>query len=216
MALAYLYMPDVGVPVREVATDNFQRLVSGLKQKPANCLDVGGTNDVYLESRTLRLGRRRKLLQYLANALGEEIGPGKREIITARNPLLGMFDKVTFLDMGFNNEEIGTETDIKANFLDAQSIQPLLGKYDIVTCFDTLEHVSEPQTFCKNLLLATRNGGYVFLSTVFSYPYHPSPMDYFRFTPEGLSACFQDAAATVIETGWESDNAGVYLLARKH
>lgn len=153
-------------------------------------IDVGGTAEVYLSDDGI---------------VGIEA-----------NPLTKLIPHLTLLDRGFNETELGTSSDEKVDFLVPESIEHLRNGFDIVFSFDTLEHVSNPFKFCEHLLRVAKPGGYVYVSTIFSWVYHPSPEDYFRFSPAGLEACFAEAAeGGVLWSGWESDERGVAVLAYK-
>jgi hypothetical protein len=71
--------------------------------------------------------------------------------------------------------------------------------------------VSDPFTFCRNLVRVAKPGGLIYLATVFSWEYHPSPQDYFRFSPEGLRQCFAGAGAEVLEADWDMPGVSVYI-----
>ena len=70
-------------------------------------------------------------------------------------------------------------------------------------------------------------GGLVIVSTVFCYPYHPSPHDYWRFTQDGLALLAEYAYLRVLEVGRRVsfaaegirnhmiDVRSVHLIARK-
>jgi SAM-dependent methyltransferase len=160
---------------------------------PATCdaIDVGGTKTVYLD---------------------DGFQP---------NPLGMLSPRLTLLDRGFNVEAVGTTTDHEVDFLDPGVVSRLEASFDLTYCFDTLEHVSDPFRFCEHLRRVTKGGGHVFAATVFAWPYHPSPEDYFRFSPTGLLECFvgpRNALAAEVEVlwyGWDSDERGVELLARR-
>jgi len=159
---------------------------------------------------------------------GEAIDIGGTEMVILgrggkidRNPLLNVNPGLKFLDQGFNVNRIGARADFVLDFLDPEVVQRFHESFDIAFCFDTLEHVSNPFEFCRHLLEIVKPGGYVYIATVFQWPYHPSPEDYFRFTPAGLCECFSQGIrkssnqATILWCDWESDSHGVALLAYK-
>jgi len=154
-------------------------------------IDVGGTETVYLDT------------------------------ALARNPLLELSPNLTFLDKGFNVEFIGTKANEVLDFLDSSPISHLQGGFGLVYCFDTLEHVSNPFLFCEHLIYITKPGGYTYVATVFEWPYHPSPEDYFRFSPAGLRELFQSPLNrlrdefSVLWCDWGSDRKGVALLGQR-
>lgn len=167
----------------------------GVDPRQGRAIDVGGTEMVWL-----------------ATSRGTGV---------QRNPLLDIAPHVSFLDRGFNINELDTTADEQIDFLDAESISHLCETFDMVFCFDTLEHVSNPFRFCDHLIAITRPGGYIYASTVFAWEYHPSPEDYFRFSPAGLRQLFVDGAvqrrgeATVVWAGWGSDGSGVSVLVHR-
>ena len=138
-----------------------------------------------------------------------------------RNPLLKVNPRVKFLEQGFNLSRIGGRADFILDFLDSEVVRKFNASFDIGFCFDTLEHISDPFKFCEHLIDIVKPGGYVYIATVFQWPYHPSPEDYFRFTPAGLCECFSRGIkkspnqATILWCDWESDSRGVGLLACK-
>ncbi|MEM3433753.1 MAG: FkbM family methyltransferase [Candidatus Methanomethyliaceae archaeon] len=163
----------------------------GIDPSQGEAIDVGGTDVVYLDNGF------------------------------APNPLLEISPNLTFLDKGFNVKRTGGIVDMLIDFLDAEAITHLKGRFDLVYCFDTLEHVSNPFLFCEHLIDITKPGGYIYVSTVFEWPYHPSPDDYFRFSPDGLKELFcnianrHHAEVKVIWCGWETDRNKVSLLAQR-
>ena len=184
--------------MRVLAFEDCLRTLRHFRVDPAegSAIDVGGTKTVVLASPT-----------------------GRSTL--SRNPLLTACRDISFLDEGFNADRFGATMDLQVDFLDPQEVARLENKYDLVLSFDTLEHVSNPFLFCKHLLSIAKAGRYVYVSTVFNYVYHPSPKDFFRFSPEGLRQCFLDPAyastdpVTVLWAGWESDRNGVAALACK-
>lgn len=183
--------------MRMSAFDDCIRVFGYYEIEPSSgaAIDVGGTDIVCLKT--------------------------SRGLRAAANPLLRINSTLVFLDAGFNVETLSASADEVVDFLDWESIRHLQGKFDLTFCFDTLEHVSNPFRFCDHLIRITKPSGFVYVSTVFQYVYHPSPRDYFRFSPDGLRQCFVDASnhshecATVAWCGWESDGDGVALLAYK-
>ena len=137
------------------------------------------------------------------------------------NPLLKIVPRLIFLDKGFNVKYFKTNADIIGDFLDPAVAGILQNRFKLVFCFDTLEHVSNPFVFSANLLRIAKPGGYIYVSTLFYWGYHPSPEDFFRFSPEGLQECFRigthDSAINykMIWGGWESDRRRVGILIQK-
>lgn len=67
---------------------------------------------------------------------------------------------------------------------------------DVAILDEVFEHVRNPFLAAANLQRAMRPGGVVLCSTAFLYPRHyvdpDDKQDYFRFTPEGLRAVFEE------------------------
>ena len=127
------------------------------------------------------------------------VQPPTTQVIVSDNPLLTMIPNIQFFDRGFNADAIATASDVEGDFLLERDVLPLENQFDLVLSFDTLEHVSDPFTFCRNLVRVARPGGHIFLATVFAWEYHPSPEDYFRFSPTGLIESFANSGADVLE-----------------
>jgi SAM-dependent methyltransferase len=65
------------------------------------------------------------------------------------------------------------------------------GEYDVVLCAQVLEHCDEPPQAVRELHRVTAPGGRVLASTHGVMVYHPSPVDYWRWTHTGLERLFQ-------------------------
>lgn len=57
---------------------------------------------------------------------------------------------------------------------------------DVVLSSQVLEHVEDPSTYLKEAFRVLKPGGLVFLSTHGTWPYHPDPLDLWRWTGDGL------------------------------
>jgi SAM-dependent methyltransferase len=64
--------------------------------------------------------------------------------------------------------------------------------FDVVLCLQVLEHVEDPAAAVRELHRIVTPGGRVFLSTHGIYPYHPNPVDLWRWTHAGLELLFRD------------------------
>jgi SAM-dependent methyltransferase len=139
----------------------------------------------------------------------------------APNPLLELSPGLELLDRGFNVDVVGTSADHVVDFLDPAVASRLEGRFDLVYCFDTLEHVSDPFRFAEHLVRILKPGGHLYLATVFQWAYHPSPEDYFRFSPIGLLEVFTGPVNVMrgqfdpLWLGWGTDPRGVVILGRR-
>jgi SAM-dependent methyltransferase len=66
--------------------------------------------------------------------------------------------------------------------------------FDVVLCTQVLEHADDPAAAVRELRRVTRPGGRVLASTHGVQVYHPSPVDYWRWTHEGLRRVFEQNA----------------------
>ena len=74
--------------------------------------------------------------------------------------------------------------------------------FGTILCLSVLEHVRNPfEVFAvlESILCAE---GLAIVSTVFAFPYHPSPVDFWRFTPDCLEYLGVTAGLKVLEKGW--------------
>jgi len=67
--------------------------------------------------------------------------------------------------------------------------------FDLVLCTQVLEHCDDPAQAVRELRRVTAPGGRVLASTHGVQVYHPSPVDYWRWTGEGLRKLFTDNAS---------------------
>lgn len=179
--------------MRKTAIKHFLALLKkyGVAVDQAKTIDVGGAQEVYFEG------------QFIANPLGK------------------LCPNIRYLEEGFSSERIKTSADMIADFLDPQTIVPLRAGYDLVLSFDTLEHVRDPFLFCEHLIAVAKPGAYLFVATVFDWPYHPAPEDYFRFSPAGLRELFENprnaltGSFSVLYADWDEDKKGVFLVGRR-
>jgi SAM-dependent methyltransferase len=66
------------------------------------------------------------------------------------------------------------------------------GSFDVVLCNQVLEHADDPARAVRELFRALAQGGRLLLSTHGTQVYHPSPVDYWRWTHAGLEKVLRD------------------------
>jgi SAM-dependent methyltransferase len=66
--------------------------------------------------------------------------------------------------------------------------------FDVVLCTQVLEHADDPAQAVRELRRVTAPGGRVLASTHGVQVYHPSPVDYWRWTHTGLRRLFEENA----------------------
>lgn len=74
--------------------------------------------------------------------------------------------------------------------------------FGTVVCLSVLEHVGNPFEVFQALYQIVKPNSLIVLSTVFSYPYHPSPNDYWRYTPACLRHLSESTGFRVLECDW--------------
>ena len=60
-------------------------------------------------------------------------------------------------------------------------------EYDLILCLDMLEHAKEPFEVIESAKQCLKGNGVLLVTSVFNFPIHEYPNDYWRFTPE----CFK-------------------------
>ena len=77
--------------------------------------------------------------------------------------------------------------------------------FDIVYCWNVLEHVANPFSAAENLVRILKKGGIIVINTPFSWIYHEIPIDYWRFTHSGLRYLLtKDDFTEIIDFGYHS------------
>jgi SAM-dependent methyltransferase len=87
--------------------------------------------------------------------------------------------------------------------------------FDLVICTQVLEHCDDPAQAVRELRRVTAPGGRVLASTHGVQVYHPSPVDYWRWTHEGLRRLFEQNASWTslrVEAGAGTASALAMLL----
>lgn len=69
-------------------------------------------------------------------------------------------------------------------------------------CLNVMEHVKNPFRAFAALYQIMQADCLLIVETVFAYPYHPSPGDYWRFTPDALRILAEGSGFTILECDW--------------
>lgn len=64
--------------------------------------------------------------------------------------------------------------------------------FDFIFSLDVFEHIDKPWLAGGEIQRLLRPGGVTMHSTLFSWRYHPCPIDYWRYSPDGLRSLFPD------------------------
>lgn len=76
--------------------------------------------------------------------------------------------------------------------------------YDVVASYDVFEHLQRPWDAARECIRITKPGGLLIHRTLFAYRYHPIPIDYWRFTAQGLEYLFtRDGDVETVRKGYD-------------
>ncbi len=76
------------------------------------------------------------------------------------------------------------------------------GSVSGIICDNVLEHLPHPQKAVQEFKRVLKQGGLIYISTPFFYPFHASPSDFTRWTKQGLIELFD--GFEVVEVGVRS------------
>lgn len=85
---------------------------------------------------------------------------------------------------------------------------------DMVISEVTLEHVPEASKAIAEITRIVKTGGYVYIAVPFVFPFHPSPGDYYRWTPEGVKESFKEFR--LLELGIRSGPMAAFIGVCMH
>ena len=95
----------------------------------------------------------------------------------------------------FADEFVGVDPSPQADLQGTVEALPVEdASFDLVLCTQVLEHCDDPARAVSELRRVVRPGGRVLASTHGVYPYHPAPVDYWRWTHTGLDRLFRENA----------------------
>lgn len=90
--------------------------------------------------------------------------------------------------------------------------------FDIIVCNAILEHVENPEGAIRELYRVLKNDGSIWIEIPFNQPYHLSPNDYWRVSPDGIKIWMKDfveIASGHFKIDRSSIYNGVYYYGRK-
>ncbi|MCD5350221.1 class I SAM-dependent methyltransferase [Kineosporia mesophila] len=133
--------------------------------------------------RTERIG------QHIKTMLGKSGVKGGRilEIGGRANPYKDWFPGFEYSCLDLEITEPGV---IQGDITNCPEIES--GSFDAIISVDVFEHIREPWLAAPEIVRLLRPGGFTYHSTLFSWRYHPTPVDYWRFTPEAMTFLFKD------------------------
>jgi SAM-dependent methyltransferase len=100
--------------------------------------------------------------------------------------LRSLFPKSEYIGVDMQK---GTGVDMVA---DATKLPFPDNSFDLLLCFETLEHCDEPWKVVSEIERVSKKNGGIILSSQQNFPLHMHPSDYFRYTPYGLSSLIKN------------------------
>ena len=88
-----------------------------------------------------------------------------------------------------------------------------LGRFSGVLCSEVMEHVARPWVALPRLCSVIRPGGWMVVTTLFAFPEHGFPDDYYRYSRSGLKLLLEDAGFESVETEYAG---GISLTLDDH
>ena len=80
------------------------------------------------------------------------------------------------------------------------------GRFSGVLCSEVLEHVARPWVALPALREVIRPGGWLVVTTLFSFPEHGFPDDFYRYTRSGLTLLLEDAGFVDVSTEYMGEH----------
>jgi SAM-dependent methyltransferase len=77
-------------------------------------------------------------------------------------------------------------------------------RFGTAVCLNVIEHVKNPFRVFAALYQIMHEESLLIIETVFSFPYHPSPDDYWRYSPDCLRYISEQVGFTVLECDWRN------------
>jgi len=100
---------------------------------------------------------------------------------------------------------------------DVSNMKPIPDEsFGLVLNLEALEHIAYPQKAIDEIHRILRPGGLLILTTVMHFRIHPSPKDYWRFTPDGIELLLRQFK--ILDCTLEENlkkPKGVWVTARK-
>lgn len=88
-----------------------------------------------------------------------------------------------------------------------------IGVADLVVCAEVMEHVRDWRAAISEMKRALKPAGRLLITTRSpGYPFHVSPFDYWRYTPDDARAMMADMREVLIET--DPSAPGIFISAR--
>ena len=103
---------------------------------------------------------------------------------------------------GVSEEYVGTDIEPGPNVTHVCPVEALdidAGSFDVVLCTQVLEHSRDPAQALREIARVLRPGGHAFVTTHGVWPFHPYPVDLWRWTQQGLETLVADTPGLTLE-----------------
>jgi SAM-dependent methyltransferase len=106
----------------------------------------------------------------------------------------GMESRLTLFDIKADVYDLNKEEFEGEGIVHDICKNPLPKQYDTILCCNTYEHIIDPYKASQNIIKSLKPGGYVFITTVWIYPFHAyrDVIDTYRYTDQALSVLFKE------------------------
>lgn len=88
---------------------------------------------------------------------------------------------------------------------DIHALPYLNGTFSSVLCSEVLEHVARPWLALPELKRVIQPGGWMVVTTLFAFPEHGFPDDFYRYSRSGLALLLEDAGFTNVQTEYAGE-----------
>lgn len=109
------------------------------------------------------------------------------EIGGRKNPLKKFFPQFEYTPVDLQKYD---ESVLVADITSCPQIPD--NSFDFIVSIDVFEHINAPWLAAKEIARILKPGGVTYHTTLFSWRYHPCPIDYWRYSPEALKFIFSD------------------------
>lgn len=87
------------------------------------------------------------------------------------------------------------------------------GSVGVIICAETMEHVTNPIKAFEEMHRILKAGGLLIVTSVFSFPIHDFPHDYFRFTPQAFEMMLEKFSEKEVSVKGGTDDAPKSVFA---
>ena len=172
---------------------------------------VGNKSDIFSNRTKTFFKKWPWLYNFLRETVGPTHSPWSGYILKKRigKLLSGRADEVLILNLGSGTNRLHPEVinvdifgfknvDVVADITDTPFKDDTV---DVVICDSVMEHISDTAGAFREISRIVKPGGIFILTSLFMYPYHSSPNDFFRWTEDGMKYVLQQNRFSIKERG---------------